>query len=564
MHSIHRIAGLLLASFLFSPADLHCGRAAVWGESSMVKVRPQTEPRIQPAVRLVAARNEIVSFQVALHGGEQGLRGVSASFRELRGPARIQGADLTLYRQAFLDITQPTPPGTERGRWPDGLVPDVDEIAGEKRWAFPFDVPAEEARAIWVDVHVPIDAPPGHYHGTVKVQAVAGFHADVRVILEVVDATLPSTPALRTAFLLWPPHVCRAYTGDPDCPVDTQVRLLKLFHRMALDHRITLASAFPRLPGQATWDLPDYDTFQERWGALLSGTAPTRLPSARMTSMQYLGPGTAEALAEFEAEARARGWLSRAFDYVGDEPPWGSSWEDVEARARLTRQAAPELRTLLTTTITEAEAHGLVELIDILTVLVNNIDGTQPPYVGDQRPKYDDFLARPRRQLWLYQSCASHGCSPSEPPPPENRPGQGWPSYMVDRAAAKARGMQWINFLEGAESELYYQTVGLLYTAWTTQFRFNGNGDGTLFYPGLPSIIGGTTEVPVPSIRLKLIRLGVQDYQWLKMVSDAGDPDFARRVARELIPAAWKVPDDGEGFDQARLRLIRRYLQLSR
>jgi hypothetical protein len=46
------------------------------------------------------------------------------------------------------------------------------------------------------------------------------------------------------------------------------------------------------------------------------------------------------------------------------------------------------------------------------------------------------------------------------------------------------------------------------------------------------------------------------------MVSDAGDPDFARKVARELIPAAWKVPDDGTAFERARLRLIRRYLEL--
>lgn len=282
-----------------------------------------------------------------------------------------------------------------------------------------------------------------------------------------------------------------------------------------------------------------------------------------MTSLQYLGLGTPEALAEFEAEARARGWLSRSFDYVGDEPPWGATWEAVDARARLTRQAAPELRTFLTTPITQAEAHGLVDLIDILTVLVNNIDGSQPPYLGDQRPKYDEFLSRPNRELWLYQSCASHGCVAGEVPP-ENQPGQGWPSYMVDRSAAKARGMQWVDFLEGAKGELYYQTVGLLSTAWTSQFRFNGNGDGTLFYPGTPSVIGGTTDVPLPSIRLKLIRLGVQDYEWLKMVSDAGDPEFARTVARELIPAAWRVPDDGERFEEARVKLIRQYVRLKR
>ena len=34
--------------------------------------------------------------------------------------------------------------------------------------------------------------------------------------------------------------------------------------------------------------------------------------------------------------------------------------------------------------------------------------------------------------------------------------------------------------------------------------HFGGNGDGTLFYPGLPAKIGGHTEIPIDSIRLKL------------------------------------------------------------
>lgn len=561
MKALTRSLGLLLL-LLWLPAVAHEVRPQIWAESAMVKVRPETPPREQSSLHLVAARNEFVSFQVALHGGETGLRNVRACLPGLKGArTRIPESDVTFYREEFLDISRPSTQDSEPGRWPDGLVPDVDESVGEKRAAFPFEVPAGEARALWVDILVPRDAPPGNYHGVLQVKGT-GFRVKLKVKITVVDAVLPDTPSLRTAFLVWAPHVCRAFTGDPLCPVDTQVPLLQRFHRLALDHRITLATGFPREPGQPTWDLPDYDIFASRWRPFLEGTADTRLPGARMTSLQYLGPGTAEALAEFEAQARARGWLSRSFDYVGDEPPYGTTWEAVRARASLTRQAAPDLRTLLTTNITELERHDLLELIDILVVQVNHIDGTRPPYVGDQRPKYDDFLARPHRELWLYQSCSSHGCSPDEPPPPENQPGQGWPSYMVDRPATKARGMQWVDFLEGANGELYYQTVGLLYTAWTTQFRFNGNGDGTLFYPGLPSIIGGSTPVLVPSIRIKLIRLGVQDYEWLKMVSDAGDPDFARKVARELIPAAWKVPDDGTAFERARLLLIRRYLEL--
>jgi hypothetical protein len=102
----------------------------------------------------------------------------------------------------------------------------------------------------------------------------------------------------------------------------------------------------------------------------------------------------------------------------------------------------------------------------------------------------------------------------------------------------------------------------MLSTAWTNQYIYSGNGDGTLFYPGTVAVIGGTTNVPLPSMRLKLIRLGLQDYEWLKKVSDAGDPEFAREVARELVPSPWLVPDDGAAFERARLRLIHRYLQL--
>jgi hypothetical protein len=553
----------LCVVLLFSTAVMAQPKPSVWGESAMTKMRPDAQPGSQGELHLVAARNEFVSFQVGLHGGRAGLTGVSASLPALEGPgpSRIEGSHITLYQETFLDITQRSTPDSSLGRWPDGLVPDKDETVGEQRRAFPFNVPAGEARALWVDVLVPMNAPPGHYKGTVLVEAENGYQWKVRVHLTVVDTVMPSTPSLRTAFLLWPPHVCRAYTGSPDCSTQTLVPLLQMFHRLALEHRITLASAFPRLPGQATWDLPDWNTFEALWGPFLDGTAPSRLPGARMTSWQYLGPATAEGLADFQEEARRHDWLSRAFDYVGDEPPYGITFEALGQRGTLSRQAAPEVPKLLTSTVTDLEQYNLVGLIDTLVVLVNYMEGTQPPYVGNQAAHYTDFVSLPNRELWMYQSCMSQGCVANEPAP-ENQPGQGWPSYMIDRPATKARALEWVSFLQGATGELYYQTVGLLSTAWTNQFRFNGNGDGTLFYPGTPSTIGGTTAVPLPSIRLKLIRLGIQDYEWLKAVSDAGDPGFARNVARRLIPAAWRVPDDGAAFEQARLCLIRRYLEL--
>ncbi len=519
----------------------------------MVKMRPEAAARSQPELHLTAARNEFVSFQVGLHGGDSGLRGVRASLDGLEGPVRISGADVTLYREEFLNTVKPTIQGTPVGAWPDALVPDVDEIAGEQRRAFPMDVPARQARAIWVDVHVPMNAPPGEYSGAVVVTA-DGTSSKVEVRLTVVDATLPSTPSLATAFLVWGPRLCQAHLGTRDCSLEQQKQLLARYQRMALEHRVTFSNAFPRLP-------ESWEDFDATWGPFLDGTAPSRLPGARMTSVQYTGEPTQQGLADFAAHFQAHGWLARAYDYVGDEPPHGIPFEALSQRAQLTRRAAPGLRTLVTTNSHELESHKLQELIDLVVPVVNHIDGTEAPFMGDQRATYDSFLARPGRELWLYQSCMSHGCDYGTNAP-ENKPNAGWPSYMVDRSAAKARAMEWVSFLEGAKGELYYQADGAIVSAWTDQFRFAGNGDGNLLYPGTPAAIGGTTDVPVASIRLKLIRLGVQDYEWLKAVSDEGDPAFARKIAQGLIPSASRVPDDGAAFEKARLALIERYQEL--
>ncbi|RKH52601.1 DUF4091 domain-containing protein, partial [Corallococcus llansteffanensis] len=552
-----RLFGLAVLSLSMAWPVFAAG-PAVWGEGLMVKVRPDdTAPGSVTEVRLTAARNEFVSFQVALHGGDLGLQGVRARLPALEGPATLTGPDVTLYREALVTTKTASVEGEPVGRWPDGLVPDTDEVAQEPRNAFPFDVPAGEARALWVDVHVPRDAPPGDYTGTVTVEAAGGFQRQVTARLTVVDAVMPSTSSLATAFLLTPSQVCRAHTGREDCSTQELQPLLARYQQLALEHRLTLPNLVPRRPWHPSWN--DFDA---TFGPYLDGTAPTRLPGARMTSMEYDGPLTPDELRGFTEHMRERGWLGQAYVQIGDEPPYGSSFAEVQATGALVRQAAPELRTMLTTNSLQLKLNALEPLVDVVVPLVNHLDGTEPGFVGDQSATYTHFLSRPGTELWTYQSCMSHGCAPGTHAP-ENLPGAGWPSYMLDRSAAKVRSMEWVTFLQGGKGELYYETVLMLPTAWSDQYRFNGNGDGTLFYPGTPAAIGGTTHVPVASLRLKLIRQGMQDYEWLKAVGDAGDPDFARKVARELIPSASRVPDDGAAFDAARLRLIQRYQELT-
>lgn len=557
MHKTRLFAGLALLTAFSATSAI--AAPAVFGETTSVKVRPSHPIRDDKGVDLIAARNEFAAFQVVIHGTTSGANAVSATMSDLVGPSTIPSTKMVVYRETLLNITQTSGVGPTAGMWPDGLVPDVDEMDRQKRNAFPFNVPANQARALWVDVHVPQTAAPGSYTGTLKVTGT-GFTHNVQVRLTVVNATLPSTSSVASAFLIYGGTVCAAHTGDSECgySTTTMANHLNRYQELALDHRITLTNFFK--VGRQGDNWPAFDAMYSQY---LNGTAKTRLVGAKMTSAQLSSNRDVAKFASWANHFKAKGWFDRLFDYTGDEPPYGITYTEAKARAVATRSADPALRTLLTTNIQDLEDNAAEDLFDILTPPINFMDGIVAPFVGNQRPKYDAYLAKPGKHLWIYQSCMSHGCGYGTELP-ENSPNSGWASYMVDRTAAKNRAMQWLVFKYGATGELYYETALALTRAWTDQFAFSGNGDGTLFYPGTPSQIGGTSHIPLPSIRLKQIRLGMQDYEWLKLVSEAGDPAFAKQIVDGLVPAASKVPDDGALFDAARLALINRYVQLTR
>jgi uncharacterized protein (TIGR03382 family) len=116
--------------------------------------------------------------------------------------------------------------------------------------------------------------------------------------------------------------------------------------------------------------------------------------------------------------------------------------------------------------------------------------------------------------------------------------------------------------------ELYYETTQAYdYAAgrepWTNQWAYGGNGDGTFFYPGTPAAIGGQTDIPVASLRLKLLREGMEDFEYLKALSDAGEPTLAKDIASTLFPNPWTMPSVQDLF-AARARIAGKIVELKR
>ena len=123
-------------------------------------------------------------------------------------------------------------------------------------------------------------------------------------------------------------------------------------------------------------------------------------------------------------------------------------------------------------------------------------------------------------------------------------------------------------FARNVGGELYFDTV-YAYNRyaknrpdredpWDTVWAFGGNGDGTLFYPGRPDRIGGTTDVPIDSLRLKHIRDGRQDFELLRLLDSRG-PEGHRRaqaLATAMAPRIYGAQRSAAAFERLRAALF--------
>ncbi len=543
-HVSASLARALAALLIASPFTVQATTA--WVVSSTEKVRPSASAVPLVGAELAAARNEFEAFQIAVAGP---LSGVSATATAFTGPAELPAP--RLFREAIITLANPSGPDGVTGSFPDALVPDVDDVVGEKRNAFPFEVPAGEARALWVEAFVPAGAPPGQYTATVTVRATGQADLTIPVALTVWNFTLPSTSSMKSHFGLYYGDLPTAHGVSGDAFSALRAR----YAQLGLDHRISLSNI-----DDGNGDLNHYATF---YGALFDGLAPTQLQGARLTSAQYAGTATTDGHAQWAAFFKGKGWFDRLFDYTCDEPDSSRcTWSQLQSRAALVKAADPEFRVLTTATITDANQQGAAGEIDVIVPVVNYMQDKSGTFAGEQRSAYDAFLASgPRKELWMYQSCMSHGCGGT------SEYFRGWASYAIDHTAVRHRAMEWLSFRFDVTGELYYETTQAYDYAdgrdpWTNQWAYSGNGDGTLLYPGTPAAIGGQTHIPVASLRLKMIREGMEDYEYLKLVTDLGDGALAKQVAAQLFPDPWTQPSVAALF-AARQQLAARILELT-
>jgi hypothetical protein len=548
--AIALFAGMAAA---ITPARAEPVSIATRAVGPMVQVFPSSVPPGEPEAKLEAARGEWEPFQIVVHAAGGALHGVRAEATALRGAGELAAPRLA--RVEYLDVRTPSSVEGHAGPWPDALVPDVDAYAGEKRRAFPFDVPAGEARAIWVELFVPVSATPGVYGGSVRVSADGRAPATTAIELTVHKFALPTSASLPVTFGFSAGAVAKAHpglAGDATAKLVEQYEVALLRHRISAHGGSMDPAPWKSAGGKLTIDWAPYDA---EVGPFLDGTVDRGGPAegARWTAFDFRvpqklqGAERADYARQLAAHLRARGWLGRVFDYTYDEPP-EDKLDEVRRRAAELRRAVTDVPRLVTRVL-DPKLRGSV---DIWCPVVNYLDDKAGNSNSPARAAYDEPLRHGER-LWWYQACMSHGC---------NIVGgsyfTGWPSYAVDAPAMSHRIFEWLTYRYRVGGELYYDTVeayGAGKDPWKDQLLFGGNGDGTLFYPGRARSLGGTHDFPVESIRLQLIREGLEDYEYLKLYARVAGDKAAQALAATIAGKTYEWEHDAGRLYAARKKM---------
>jgi hypothetical protein len=526
-----------------------------WTTNALEKVRPydHVPKEISRPANISAARNEFEPFQIVLRAEAADIQAVDIDITDLRGSAGaiVSKNNVTPYLERYLDLKMPSAIDGGAGEWPDPLVPRVDRYTHERRNAFPFNLPKDRNQPLWFDVYVPPATPPGVYEGQVRILVSGKVEAGIPLHLEVWNFTLPSTSSLPSTFGFSGLSALRQhfgkYTNDTDLfDMTSMYEKAGLWHRITMDGSAGVQPAVSAENGKVRIRWDDYDKQVEPFmeGRVFSAGEP--LYGAKFTSITQrtlpLLKGPDEQIQYWRQVVehfKQKGWSDRLFNYLWDEPN-KNEFSPMTVIGKLVRQADPGVKNLVT-----APLHpDWSDFIDIWTPVINCFERKpqQHDYCDPMvaRTAYDSEIAKGKK-LWWYQACGSHGCYIVG-----GEYFRGWPTYVIDADGIRNRIMEWMTWKYDIGGELYF-SVDEAYgkkDPWKDVNLFGGNGDGTLFYPGMPEVIGGTNHIPIESIRLKLIREGLEDYEYLVMLSKSGESKTAHELVDGLVRNTYDFEHD--------------------
>ncbi len=372
---------------------------------------------------------------------------------------------------------------------------------------------------VWFDLFVPSGTTAGIYNGTVTVVRAGKANVSLAVSVDVQPYTLATSSKVPSYFGMNWTNLQNAHFFNSSGP--ETLGLGQLYGVACLINRINCDTASFGSPSftfnaDGTVASSNYASYDQATAPLANGSitphgeqlAVLRLPRVGATpSEQYFA--TENMLSAFIT----RGWRSRVFDLSFDEPATSADFVGAMTRSSLVRSVDSTLRTVVTTDISSFNAN-----------LVGYVNRWSPNFATLEKKEFLDGPNSASRafydaavaagdELWWYPSCKSHDCSGTGSSPRFDN----FPTFAIDVSPVANRTWGLLSISPYNVSGVLYQDTVAAYArsfamaspradVWESTYYNGGNGEGTLFYPGRPSDIGGANHIPVESLRLKFIR----------------------------------------------------------
>lgn len=439
------------------------------------------------------ANNEYESFQIIAQNGKSALKGLRLELSDLVNPANKDKIDKNNLHYRFVGFVKTKKPYYKTefvGMWPDYLMP-LEKM----------DVGAGVTQPIWVTVYAPSGTPAGTYQGKIKVIADENQEKEIYITVKVWNFTLPLESHLKTAFDLYP-HVL----NDRYPPVKDETREARGRRLEKIRDEYYVDMLKYRLNPILNID-PASDDFKKRMEKLRayglnnfaigtrSGSTGNNWPTATQ-EIEDLIP----LYREYAKILRSQGLLDKSYIYAWDEGKIGNP--TVKIITQTIHRADPGLKNMVC-------YHGFWDPdkdpewgkdIDIWCFQIE-----------DYNERLKNKLENLGIEIWMYVS----------------GPGGKYPNLAIDFPAIDPRVLPWMCWKYNIKGLLYwcvnYWTVDPYQSAANTQWAQNGNG--LLYYPG--------ENGPVPSLRLELLRDGLEDYEYLFILGEK----IKQLEAKEINPA---------------------------
>jgi Domain of unknown function (DUF4091) len=472
---------------------------AVWVEPSLERIGKTDRPKSKKNIDLFAARGEYESFQVVVKAPSKGLSNVNISVSDLRSAKGLSIAkkNITLYREHYVDIRKSSPTWgghtnkpLSKGSYPDALIPFIDpetNLPPQKAElkAVPFNLKSAQNQPIWLDVFVPRNTKPGKYVGKFTVTSDQG-KSEGQIQMKVGNFELPLKPSLDSSFSFWK---ARSRANN--------VELLK--------HRLMPREVAPE----------DESYLMSKWGLT---SVDLGFWSGADVSTCKMKPAPSVSELKKKAALHQPGLL--VYNYTADEidncpgliPPmkqWGKNLAQAGVKNLVTMKPIPSLY--------NNGSKASKSVVDIWVLQAEMYDkATQR--VNEVRKKGD--------KVWSYNALVQ---------------GNHAPHWEIDFPPMNFRIQPgFINQSLGLTGLLYARVDDWKKDPWNDVQTFKIDnyefpGEGMLVYPGAQVGINGVA----PSMRLKWLRDGVEDYEYIEILKKLGRGNWALNVSK-TVGADWK------------------------